>query len=266
METVVTACPCFGGELTWAHLKIAGSIVDIDRASSCSENNSRITINYAYLSKAREELDGIPFSGTIEGVHYTHLSATFDPEAETYQCANDDTHTMLTRAEAEACHTLLRTTCVSALANMCSCYSLFDLVKAEKAIANGDVTGSKENTCVVAEAETDIYGLFEVSSIGLSGQPCENCVMNMFGIQNDGKCFDGSDAIQDSNPSQTLHCQKLMADSCQVLNQASNVEDSVDTYDTKVSKVVGGSLSSASDAKAFGATLLAITFVALILA
>jgi hypothetical protein len=42
----------------------------------------------------------------------------------------------------------------------------------------------------------------------------------MFGIKKDGQYFGGSDAVQESNISQAIHCEQIIDDSCQALTKA----------------------------------------------
>lgn len=206
-------CPCFGqfNGLQWANLKIAGSLVDIHRPSSCAMNNNAISMNYVYNKAARKELEGIPFSGMIDGVHYNHLGAIFDAVNDTYECSEDDVHQEISAAEAEACHKLLTDTCANLVQNICPCYSVHDLIQVERDAVNNKVEISGEKTCTESDAESSVYGLFEVSDVDRS-------VTTRFGIQQNGDyCFDGSEDPQETSGLQAIHCQILMKDSCDVI-------------------------------------------------
>jgi hypothetical protein len=223
LDPVIEAtCPCFGPSngLQWANLKIAGSIVDIHRPSSCAMNNSAsISINYVHLDAARTVFDGIPYSNRVDGVKYNHLSATFDPFKEKYECGEEDMIREISAAEAEACHTLLKDTCETLKQNICPCYSVQDLIQVEKGVVKKEVQIFGEKTCTVSKTDSpfSVYGVFEVSDIDLSGHPCDKCVKNTFGIQQDGSCS-STDIVQQAVGGQANHCRRIMDHSCAVLN------------------------------------------------
>lgn len=221
-------CPCFdrGDGLQFLNLRTAFSTVDIHKPTSCIARNGRISLAYVNVHGAR---DGRPaFNGSINGVVYKHLSATFidTPERQDFECSQEDMHRMISEGEAKACFELIEEACAETYEKTCPCYGIHNLVDAETKAKDGSLKLDKEKTCV-NDAAT--YGIFQFSDTNLNGLPCEDnsneCSTTLYGITKSNVpdtpnfCMSGSDELQIVNQEQTMHCQELLKDSCAILEE-----------------------------------------------
>lgn len=224
-------CPCFnrGDGLQFLNLRSAFSTVDIHKPTSCTARNGRISLKYVNVHGAR---DGKPaFNGSLNGVVYKHLSATFidTPERQRFECAQEDMHRKINEGQAKACFDLIEEACAVTTEKICPCYGIHDLVDAEAKAKDGSLKLDRKKTCV---NDSSTYGIFQFSDTNLNGLPCEDnsskCSTTLYGVTESNVpdmpnfCMSGSDELLPIvNQEQTMHCQELLKDSCAILEEES---------------------------------------------